>query len=69
MTLNCWVIVERYPFMNEAIGGSIPIVVSSLYLTGWVGRSQEPTHRKGQHAQSHVGLPNNGCLFILFFHA
>ena len=32
MTLNYWVIVEKYPFPNEMIGGSIPAVKSSLYL-------------------------------------
>ena len=33
MTLNYWVIVERYPFLNEVVGGLIPVVKSSLYLT------------------------------------
>ena len=23
MTLNCWVIVEKYPFPNEVVSGSI----------------------------------------------
>ena len=32
MTLNYWVLVERYPFPNGVVGGSIPIVESSLYL-------------------------------------
>ena len=31
--LNYWVIVEMYPFMNEVVGGSIPIVKPFLYLT------------------------------------
>ena len=49
-TLNYRVIVERYPFVNKVVGGSIPAVKSSLYstektLARWVG-SQEPTHRK-----------------------
>jgi hypothetical protein len=26
-------IVERCPFLNEVVGGSIPVVNSSLYLT------------------------------------
>ena len=33
MTLNYQVIVERYLFSNGVIGGSIPAVKSSLYLT------------------------------------
>ena len=33
MTLNYWVIVERYPFLNEVVGGSIPAMKASLYLT------------------------------------
>jgi hypothetical protein len=33
MTLNYRVIVERYPFPNGVVGGSIPVVKSSLYLT------------------------------------
>ena len=32
MTLNYLVIVERYPILNGVVGGSIPIVKSSLYL-------------------------------------
>ena len=32
MILNYWVIVERYPFLNEVVGGSIPAVKSSIYL-------------------------------------
>ena len=32
MTLNYWVIVERYLFPNEMVGDSIPVVKSSLYL-------------------------------------
>jgi hypothetical protein len=50
MTLNYWVIVERFPFLNGVVGSSIPTMKSFLYFTGkklsrWV-RSQEPTHRK-----------------------
>ena len=33
MILNYWVIVERYPFPNGVVGGSIPALKSSLYLT------------------------------------
>ena len=33
MTLNYWVIVERYPFSNGVVGGSIFVLESSLYLT------------------------------------
>ena len=33
MTLNYWVIVKRNPFTNGVVGGSIPAVKSSLYLT------------------------------------
>ena len=33
MTLNYWVIMERYPFPNGVVGGSIRAVKSSLYLT------------------------------------
>ena len=33
MTLNCRVMVERYPFLNEVVGSSIPAVKSSLCLT------------------------------------
>ena len=33
MTLNYQVIVERYPFPNGVVGGSIPAVKSFLYLT------------------------------------
>jgi hypothetical protein len=33
MTLNYWVIMERYPFLNGVVGGLIPVVKSSLYLT------------------------------------
>lgn len=33
MTLNYHVILERYPFPNEVVGGSVPVVKSSLYLT------------------------------------
>ena len=33
MTLNDRVIVERYLFPNEVVGGSIPAVKSSPYLT------------------------------------
>ena len=32
MTLNYRGIMERYPFLNGAIGGSIPMVKSSLSL-------------------------------------
>jgi hypothetical protein len=32
-TLNYQGIVERYPFLNEVVGGSIPAVKSSLYST------------------------------------
>ena len=50
MTLNYWMIVERYSFLNGVVCGSIPFMKSSLYLMGekksmWVG-SQEPTHWK-----------------------
>ena len=34
MTLNYWVIVDRYPFLNGVFGGLIIVVKSSLYLTG-----------------------------------
>ena len=33
MALNYQVIVERYPFPNGMVGGSILTVKSSLYLT------------------------------------
>ena len=33
VTLNYQVIVERYPFLNGVVGGSILVVKSSLYLT------------------------------------
>jgi len=33
MTLNDQMIVERYPSSNEVVGGLIPNVKSSLYLT------------------------------------
>jgi hypothetical protein len=33
MTLNYWVIDERYPFSIGVVGGSNPVVKSSLYLT------------------------------------
>ena len=33
-TLNYRVVVERYPFPNGVVGGSIPVERSSLYLTG-----------------------------------
>ena len=32
MTLNYWLIVERYPFLNGVVGGSISAVKSSLNL-------------------------------------
>jgi hypothetical protein len=32
MTLNYWMIVERYPFSNGMVGGSIHAAKSSLYL-------------------------------------
>jgi hypothetical protein len=32
MTLNYQVLVERYPFPNGVVSGSIPVVKSSLYL-------------------------------------
>ena len=44
MTINYWVIVERYPFPNEVVGSSIHALKSSLYLiiikkiTSQVGR-------------------------------
>ena len=34
MTLNYLVTVERYPFSNEVVDGSIPTVKCSLYLMG-----------------------------------
>ena len=34
ITLNYWIIVERDPIPNEVVGSSIPVVKSSLYLTG-----------------------------------
>ena len=39
MTLNYCVVVERHSFLNGVVGGLIPIVKSSLYLTGgnWLG--------------------------------
>jgi hypothetical protein len=33
MILNYPVIVTRYPFPNDVVGGSIPTTKSSLYLT------------------------------------
>ena len=33
MTLNYRMIMERYPFPNGVVDGSIPFVKSSLYLT------------------------------------
>jgi hypothetical protein len=30
VTLNYWVIMKRYPFSNEVVGGSNPAVKSSL---------------------------------------
>jgi hypothetical protein len=31
MTLNCWIMVERYPNLKEEVGGSIPgCEISSL---------------------------------------
>ena len=33
MILNYRVIVERYPFSNGVVGGLIPVVKCSLYLT------------------------------------
>ena len=33
MTLNYQVDVERYPFPNEVVGGSISVMKYSLYLT------------------------------------
>ena len=32
MTPNYWVIVERYPFPNEVVGGLMTVVKSFLYL-------------------------------------
>ena len=34
MTLNYWVIVQRYPFPTGLVGGSILALISSLYLMG-----------------------------------
>ena len=34
MTLNYWVVVERYLFLSGVVGGSIPTMKFSLYLTG-----------------------------------
>ena len=34
MTPNYRVIMEKYPFPNEVVDNSIPVVKSSLYLTG-----------------------------------
>ena len=39
MTLNYRIIMERYPFPNGVVGGSIPIVKSSLYLTKEFGQA------------------------------
>ena len=33
MSLNYQVIVERYLFPNGVVGGSIPVILSTLYLT------------------------------------
>ena len=33
LTLNYWVILDRYTFSYGVVGGSIPAVKSSLYLT------------------------------------
>ena len=41
MTLNCRVKVERCLFRDGVVGGSIPVVKSSLYLmenTNYVGK-------------------------------
>jgi hypothetical protein len=38
MLLNYRVILERYTFMNEVVGGLIPSMKSSLYLTGNLAR-------------------------------
>jgi hypothetical protein len=49
MTLHYWVIVERYPILNEVVSNSIPPLEPSLYLTEKLAKqvgSQEPTHRK-----------------------
>jgi hypothetical protein len=34
MTLHYWMVVERYPSPNGVVGSPIPIIKSSLYLTG-----------------------------------
>jgi hypothetical protein len=48
MTLNYRVIMERYPFPNGVVGGSVPVMKSSLYLTEERKKEnvggQEPTH-------------------------
>jgi hypothetical protein len=43
MTLNYRVIVKRYPFPNEVVGGSIPDVKSSLYLIKRIGIGRKET--------------------------
>jgi hypothetical protein len=40
MTLNYWLMVERYPFSNGVVDNLIPVVKSSLHLM------EKPTHRK-----------------------
>jgi hypothetical protein len=34
MTVNYWVVVERYPFFSGVVGGSISALKSSLDLMG-----------------------------------
>ena len=49
MTLNYRVKVERHPFPNGVVGGSMPPVIFSLYLTektNQVGRKPRADHRK-----------------------
>ena len=47
MTLNYRAIVEMYPFPNEVIGSSIPVVKISLYLT------EKETSQVGRKPRAH----------------
>jgi hypothetical protein len=49
MTLNYQVIVERYPFPNGVVGGLIPAVKSSLYLTEEEKKTSQVSRKPRAH--------------------
>jgi hypothetical protein len=59
MTLNYGVIVKRYSFPNEVLGGSIPTVKFSLYLMGMYVCMHKLARLVGSQGATHYKVHSN----------